>query len=95
MSNAERRTPSDSLATRHSKVVIRASEIGQYTYCARAWWLGNVMGVPSSNVREMAQGEAVHRRHGQAVWFAGVLRAVAIGLLLVAVVAVVLSFLQP
>jgi hypothetical protein len=91
MSNAERRTPNDSLATRHPKLVIRASEIGQYAYCARAWWLGNVMGVPSRNVREMAQGEVVHRQHGQAVWFAGALRAIAIGLLLLAVIAIVLS----
>lgn len=71
--------------------VLRASEIGQYAYCARAWWLGNVMGLPSSNVREMAQGEAVHRQHGQAVWVAGVLRVIAIGLLLVAAIAIVLS----
>ncbi len=91
MSNAKRRTPNNPLVTRHSSLVIRASEIGQYTYCARAWWLGNVMGLPSSNVREMAQGEAVHRQHGQAVWFAGALRVIAIGLLLVAVIAIVFS----
>lgn len=74
-----------------SRVVIRASEIGQYAYCARAWWLGNVMGLPSSNVREMAQGEVVHRQHGQAVWVAGALRVLAIGLLLVAAIALVAS----
>jgi CRISPR/Cas system-associated exonuclease Cas4 (RecB family) len=84
-------TQDSGLRTQHSSRVIRASEIGQYTYCARAWWLGNVMGIPSSNTREMAQGEAVHRRHGQAVWFAGALRLIAIGLLLVAVIAIVLS----
>ena len=49
------------------------------------------MGAPSSNVREMAQGEAVHRQHGQVVWFAGALRVIAIGLLLLAVIAIVLS----
>jgi CRISPR/Cas system-associated exonuclease Cas4 (RecB family) len=91
MSNAKRRTANDSLDTRHSKLVIRASEIGQYAYCARAWWLGSVMGVPSSNTREMAQGEAVHAQHGRAVWLAGALRVLAIGLLLVAVIAIALS----
>jgi CRISPR/Cas system-associated exonuclease Cas4 (RecB family) len=47
--------------------VIRASEIGQYAYCARAWWLGSVQGQPSSHQREMTAGEMVHRRHGREV----------------------------
>jgi CRISPR/Cas system-associated exonuclease Cas4 (RecB family) len=91
MSNAKRRTPNNPLVTRHSSLVIRASEIGQYAYCARAWWLGNVMGLPSSNTREMAQGEAVHRQHGQAVWWAGALRVIAIALLVIAIVALIVS----
>jgi len=44
--------------------IIRASEIGQYTYCAHAWWLGSVQGLPSSHQRELAAGETTHRRHG-------------------------------
>lgn len=47
--------------------VIRASELGQYAYCAKAWWLGSVQGVPSANVREMDAGQVVHEQHGQAV----------------------------
>jgi len=47
--------------------VIRASEIGQYVYCAQAWWLGSVEGLPSSRQQEMAMGEAAHARHGRAV----------------------------
>jgi CRISPR/Cas system-associated exonuclease Cas4 (RecB family) len=47
--------------------VIRASEIGQYAYCARAWWLGSVQGLPSTHRREMAAGEAVHLHHGRGV----------------------------
>jgi CRISPR/Cas system-associated exonuclease Cas4 (RecB family) len=47
--------------------VIRASEVGQYVYCAQAWWLGSVRGLPSSRQREMAAGEMVHRRHGRRV----------------------------
>jgi CRISPR/Cas system-associated exonuclease Cas4 (RecB family) len=81
------------IAVSEAKRVIRASEIGQYAYCARAWWLGSVMGVPSSNVREMAQGEAMHRQHGQAVWLSGVLRLLAFGLLAVAAVAIVLTLM--
>lgn len=47
--------------------VIRASELGQYLYCAKAWWLGSVEGVPSSNVRELDAGTAAHEQHGQTV----------------------------
>ena len=47
--------------------VIRASEVAQYEYCARAWWLGRVRGYKPSNVGEMAVGEEEHERHGREV----------------------------
>jgi len=47
--------------------VIRASELGQYAYCARAWWLGRVLGYRSANLERMAAGEAAHVRHGRKV----------------------------
>jgi len=47
--------------------IIRASEIGRYIYCARAWWLGSVQELPSAHEREMAAGEATHLRHGRGV----------------------------
>ena len=47
--------------------VIRASELGQYAYCARAWWLGRVLGYRSANLERMAAGEAAHVRHGHKV----------------------------
>jgi CRISPR/Cas system-associated exonuclease Cas4 (RecB family) len=47
--------------------VIRASEIGQYVYCARAWWLGRVLGYRSQNVEEMAAGAEEHASHGKQV----------------------------
>ena len=70
--------------------VIRASEIGRYAYCARAWWLGSVEGLPSAHRREMAAGEAVHARHGWGVraslWLS---RLAYVLLLLAAVVGIV------
>ncbi|BCX05238.1 MAG: hypothetical protein KatS3mg053_3176 [Candidatus Roseilinea sp.] len=48
--------------------VIQASEIAQYAYCARAWWLSSVIGAPSANTAELQRGSAMHRRHGRAVW---------------------------
>jgi hypothetical protein len=47
--------------------IIRASEIGQYAYCAHAWWLGSVEKLPSAHRQEMAVGEATHLHHGRGV----------------------------
>ena len=66
--------------------IIRASEIGRYAYCARAWWLGSVRGLPSDHQREMALGEDVHLRHGQGVRASAALARLAYGVLLLAVV---------
>jgi hypothetical protein len=47
--------------------IIRASEIGQYAYCAHAWWLDRVQGLVSANVDELALGRRLHTDHGQLV----------------------------
>ena len=47
--------------------IIRASELGRYSFCAKAWWLGSVEGVPSANVREIDAGTSAHEQHGEAV----------------------------
>jgi len=73
--------------------VIRASEIGQYAYCAHAWWLGSVEGVPSAHQEALTAGETVHRRHGAGVRGALWLKRLAYGLLLMAAVAGLLWFL--
>ncbi len=57
--------------------LIRASEIGEYVYCHRAWWLGRVQGVASVNVREMEAGTGAHRQHGRQVAAAGFLQRAA------------------
>ena len=63
--------------------VIRASEIGEYVYCKRAWWL-RLQGYESANVRELAAGTSLHERHGRAVVTGGCLRTAAYLLLLAA-----------
>ena len=45
--------------------VIRASELGQYAYCARGWWLGRVLGYRPANLERLAAGEAAHVQHGR------------------------------
>jgi hypothetical protein len=74
--------------------VIRASEVGQYVYCAHAWWLGSVRGLPSSRQREMAAGETAHHRHGREVRTSLFLNRLAYGVLLVAVLLAIVWLLQ-
>lgn len=65
--------------------VIRASEIGAYLYCRRAWWYGR-QGVPNENQAELAAGRQVHSAHGRTVTAAGCQRALAYLLLLGALI---------
>lgn len=64
---------------------IRASEIGTYLFCRRAWWYQS-QGEPSQNQAELAGGSQYHNRHGRQVFHAGLLRAAGWLLLVIAVV---------
>ena len=64
---------------------IRASEIGSYLYCQRAWWYQS-QGEPSQNQVELSGGSQYHRRHGRQVFQAGLLRAAGWLLLTLAVI---------
>ncbi len=52
--------------TSHS-FIIRASEIGQFVFCQRAWWLGAVQGYRPVNDAALAAGTQAHARHGRSV----------------------------
>jgi CRISPR/Cas system-associated exonuclease Cas4 (RecB family) len=52
---------------------IRASEIGAFLFCRRAWWYRHE-GMPSENQAELAGGSAFHHRHGRQVMRADMLR---------------------
>lgn len=64
---------------------IRASEIGTYLYCKRAWWY-RLQGVESANVDDLAAGQALHLQHGRQVLMARVFRLLAGVCLLLALV---------
>jgi hypothetical protein len=71
---------------------IRASEIGAYLYCQRAWWYQK-NGVTPANQSELAAGSELHRRHGRAVVSAGCLRTLAYLVLLAALAVAVVAIL--
>jgi hypothetical protein len=73
--------------------IIRASEIGQYDFCAKAWWLGSVEGVPPSNVRELQAGTAAHEEHGRHVRRASRMQMAAVMLLGLGVFVLVLALI--
>jgi hypothetical protein len=70
---------------------IRASEVGLYLFCARAWWY-HKQGVEFTNQAEMTAGTEIHRSHGRLVLVSGLTRILASILLLVALVLLVIYF---
>ncbi|MEJ5224613.1 MAG: hypothetical protein WHV44_09165 [Anaerolineales bacterium] len=65
---------------------LRASEIGSYLYCRRAWHYRR-QGLEPSNQAELAAGTELHRQHGRKVMLAGLLRGLAMLALLAALAA--------
>lgn len=64
---------------------IRASEIGAYLYCRRAWWYQK-QGIPSDNLSAMVEGSELHFRHGRMAMQSSCMSALAIALLILALV---------
>mgnify|MGYP005837564477 CR=1 FL=1 len=72
--------------------IINASELGEYSYCRRAWWLGRVQGLSSRNLAALARGQALHELHGRRAQRAIRFRRVALGGLLLASSLIVIGF---
>ena len=68
--------------------VIRASEIGSYLYCRRAWHYRK-QGLESENQAEMLAGTELHRQHGRKTLSALLLRTLGMVLLLAAILLLV------
>jgi len=66
--------------------VVKASELGLYLYCQRAWSYQQ-KGLKSQNQAELARGTAFHQRHGLKVLLAFVLKVFAVLCLLAAAAA--------
>jgi hypothetical protein len=69
---------------------ISASELGEYAYCRRAWWLRAVRGVTTEQQgTRFSGGHAAHRRHAWWLWWARALGWLAV-LLVVAAIALLM-----
>ncbi len=74
--------------------VLKASEVGTYLYCKRAWWYRK-RGVESENQAELAAGTDLHLQHGRKVMAAGLLQILGFLLLLAAAVLLILALTTP
>ena len=73
---------------RHNDI-ISASEVGQWVYCHRAWWLAR-QGATNHNVKSLARGEKVHQRHSRQVARASLLSNLSRILMIIAIIAMLL-----
>lgn len=72
---------------------IRASEIGEYLYCQRAWWY-RLQGEASANVQELALGTRQHARHGRGLQWVTAQRVLALLLILAALALLALQVIS-
>jgi hypothetical protein len=72
--------------------VIRASDIGLYVFCARAWRL-KADGYESQNKAAMEAGSEAHQRHGDSVESVFLMRRWSITLFIAAAMVLALWFL--
>lgn len=72
---------------------IRASEIGEYLYCQRAWWY-RLQGEASANVQELAVGARHHARHGRGLQWVTAQRILAMLFILAALVLLALQVIS-
>jgi hypothetical protein len=47
--------------------LVRASDIGAWAFCNRAWWLAHVQHAEHENPAALSRGESAHAAHGLAV----------------------------
>lgn len=72
---------------------LRASELGSFLYCQRAWWYQRNREA-SQNVSELAGGTQLHQAHGRKVFVSGLLKLAGWGLLFSGVVLLIYSLVS-
>jgi CRISPR/Cas system-associated exonuclease Cas4 (RecB family) len=43
--------------------IVRASELSQYAFCRKAWWLAVVQGEQPDDLESLERGASFHRQH--------------------------------
>lgn len=64
-----------------SRRTIRASEIGEYNYCSRAWWYKHVVKIAppdEASANRLEAGRQAHSRHGRVVALSGTLKTIGV-----------------
>jgi hypothetical protein len=66
--------------------LVRASDIGAWAYCRRAWYLAHVRGVAHSRPEILQRGTEAHTQHGQQVRRAGTMQRIGLWLIITGVI---------
>jgi CRISPR/Cas system-associated exonuclease Cas4 (RecB family) len=73
--------------------IIKASEIGTYQFCNRAWWY-HLQGYEPENQAELAGGSEIHEKHSRVVVASNCLQVIAYAILLLAILTAIVWFIQ-
>lgn len=73
--------------------IIRASEIGTYQFCNRAWWY-QLQGYEPENKVELAGGSEIHKKHSRVVAASNCLQVVAYAALMLAILSAIIWIIR-
>ncbi len=73
--------------------VIRASELGTYQFCNRAWWY-QLQGIEPENQLALSTGSDLHTRHYYKVTAAGCMQTIAVALAVSAILLIIIYLAQ-
>ncbi len=73
--------------------IIRASEVGLYQFCNRAWWYQQ-QGYQPENQAELAGGSEIHKQHSQKVIASSCIQAIAYSTLLLGILSAIIWLVQ-
>lgn len=74
--------------------LVRASDIGLWAYCHRAWWLAQVKGAAHENPQILSRGADAHTVHGARALRAQQIQRIGLWLLLIAVAVLATALLM-